>query len=90
MLLVLGIGRALAAEPIAACDPKEPLEVCQLEIQRNHALNDLAISEGARQRDALQAETLAQWWKSYVVGVTAQHDWWAKWWDETCGKHHHC
>jgi uncharacterized protein YgfB (UPF0149 family) len=79
LLWLLAAAPACAADPIPACDLHEMPEVCQLQIQRNHVMNDLALSEGQHQRDTLRAESLAQWWKEYAAGSAAQREWWASW-----------
>ena len=75
MLLALSAA-AHGAELPAACAPKEDAIVCMLKVERNNALDELAISQGQRHTKSVQEEALVRWWGEYVKGMDAQALWW--------------
>jgi hypothetical protein len=62
---------ALAGEPPLACDPKEAHVVCSLKVERNNAMDDLAISDGALRDQREADEKTAEFWKEYAAGLPA-------------------
>ena len=80
VLLAAGLVSSAYAESPQACDPKEDPIVCSLKIERNNALDELAINQGNawRERDtaAAIAQKLKDYWAGYVKGVGALNDWW--------------
>lgn len=48
------------------CDPRENAAVCEVKVQRNNALDHLAVAEGALRDENNAAERTAEYWKRYV------------------------
>lgn len=78
MLTLLPLVSAHAADwPPPACDPHEVPVVCNLKIQRDNALDELAISEARRTEEAKAAAAAAEraaakveYWRRYVLGLS--------------------
>lgn len=51
------------------CNPNEDPTVCGLKIERNNLADEDAIFRGQVERGKLRTETLAQWWKEYLMGL---------------------
>lgn len=78
--LVLWASEANAG-PSLACDPKENATVCELMVQRNNAMNELADTAAHLRVAHEDADGLRDWWAKYVAGVSAQVGWWQKYAD---------
>ena len=58
-----------AAADNSSCDPRENAAVCQLKIQRNDALDNLAVARGDLENiRKLDAKTAA-YWREYMSGI---------------------
>lgn len=77
-LLVLSGLPAVATPP--ACNPKEDLAICYLKVERNNALDELAIAQGALEHTEKQHESLAAYWQQWVDGDMAKAGWWDRLW----------
>lgn len=80
--VVLLATAVLAAEdPPFACQPAENPVVCSLKVERNNAMDELAVSDGNARRDrdaaSARAVALAAYWAKWVEGDIAKADWWA-------------
>jgi hypothetical protein len=71
--LVLALfGMVLVGESSNAtdmCNPNEPPTVCALVEQRNNALDELAVAEGARRTEVAKRKDEAEFWRQYVIGL---------------------
>lgn len=77
LVLVMLPGIARAEGPLA-CDPREEATICELKVERNNAMDELAIA-GGKLRVTLAREVAAvKWWAEYADGVTAQTEWWQR------------
>jgi hypothetical protein len=75
------------AGPPEACSPKEDPVVCMLKVERNNAMDELAISQGQRRIMETQEDALAKYWKEWVDGELSQADWWGRIWSGLPRKH---
>jgi hypothetical protein len=73
ILLVWPMIAAAAEAPALICAEGEMPEVCGLKIQREHALDELVISESKRQREQ-------QYWALYLDGMENQRKQIDTWW----------
>jgi hypothetical protein len=55
LALFLPSSSVMADEPPLACDPRESPEVCALKVQRNNALDELALAMGKTRRAEVKA-----------------------------------
>ena len=69
-----------AGERPKACSEAEVWEICSLKLQRNNALDELAISNGARHRSEDLAEATSEFWRQYLDGLSAQRQAAAEYW----------
>jgi hypothetical protein len=60
-----------AGEPLA-CDPREQPEVCWIKVQRNEALDELALARGRTQRVEAKAAATEEFWRKYLDGIEEQ------------------
>jgi hypothetical protein len=81
---------AFAAGP-EACDPREDPTVCELKVERNNAMDELAVNAGNLRKARERQVTMTEWWASYVDGIGLQAEWWRQYSEGVNGKvsHHH-
>lgn len=75
VLVLLSASPALAAGP-EACDPREDATVCELKVERNNALDELAITAGKLRIVSEREAAEVKWWAEYAEGVNLQSQWW--------------
>ena len=78
IFLLLSAASALAT-PLA-CNPKEDVVICYLKVERNNALDELAIAQGAADRLREQQESINDYWRAWVEGDAAKAAWWDRLW----------
>jgi hypothetical protein len=66
------------AEGPSACDPREDPTVCELKVERNNAMDELAVTAGALRKARERQVTMTEWWAEYAAGVSALSEWWRK------------
>jgi hypothetical protein len=76
VILLLGVAVANADEMPRACAPAETPEICGLKIQRNNALDELAIAYGESRRAAEAEKVKDEYWQKWVEGDLAKALWW--------------
>jgi hypothetical protein len=79
--LVLWASPVAADEPThLACNPQESADVCELKVQRNDSLDQVAIEKRKEQLMRQAEERSAQYWKEWVDGDLATAGWWSRLW----------
>jgi hypothetical protein len=74
-------GLALAQDaPPLACDPREPRDVCELKIQRNNAMDQVAIEKRKIELMIGSEKALVEYWNGWAIGDVAKADWWDRLW----------
>jgi hypothetical protein len=69
------------AEGPSACDPREEYTICELKVERNNAMDELAIATGKLRTTQEREAKLVKWVTEYIEGVNSQSDWWKRYTD---------
>ena len=80
LLLLFSASVSEAAGLPGACDPREDAVVCELQVQRNDAMDKLAVAQGTLRKQAETAQRLADWWAAWVEGDLEKAAWWDRVW----------
>jgi hypothetical protein len=78
VLVLLFAAPAWAAEHAypPVCPDAERHDVCEIKIQRNDALDEIAIEKQKMASMQQAEEKLAGWWSSYANGAARTAEWW--------------
>jgi hypothetical protein len=63
-----------------ACNIKEDPAICYLKIERNNAMDELAISQAQNHRNLLREQDNAEYWRLWVQGDLEKSSWWDRVW----------
>jgi hypothetical protein len=85
LALLLFAFPALAESP-AACDAREDATICELKVERNNAMDELAMTSGELRKAREHQADMVKWWSEYVAGIGVQAEWWLKYLDGVNGK----
>ncbi len=67
-LLMLSMSPAFASGPEMCPDKEDPI-ACYLRVERNNAMDELAVAAGKLQAEKNKAVTLDLWLQKYIAGV---------------------
>ncbi len=72
LVALVPVAVSAAEPPPMACNPSDSPIVCVLEVMRNNALNELAVTITAKQRFEVSLDRVSEYWRLWSAGVNAQ------------------